>query len=115
MARLLCVGKEPELLELRCAVLSRSGYDARFALLADAETILRTERFDLIILSAWLQEWETGQILAAAGKTPVLVLTELVLADKLLAQVERLLAPAAHGVPSNHGSPERLAHIRSEE
>jgi hypothetical protein len=94
-ASLLCVGKEPELLELRCAVLSRSGYDSVFAILPDAPTILRTEEFDLIIVSAWLEEWEQGRILAAAGKRPVLVLTELTLADNLLAEVERRLVAVA--------------------
>jgi hypothetical protein len=38
-----------------------------------------------------LEEWEKGQILTAAGKTPALVLTDLTLADKLLAEVERML------------------------
>jgi hypothetical protein len=42
-----------------------------------------------------LEEWEKGQILMAVGKTPALVLTELTLADKLLAQVERLLVAAS--------------------
>jgi hypothetical protein len=58
--------------------------------LPEAETILRTERFDLVVFSAWLSEWAKGKILAAAGKTPVLILTELTLADDLLAQVERM-------------------------
>jgi hypothetical protein len=44
-----------------------------------------------VIVSAWLEEWEKGQILTAAGKTPALVLTDLTLADKLLAEVERML------------------------
>jgi hypothetical protein len=56
---------------------------------------LRTEQFDLVVVSAWLEEWEWEQTLAAAGKTPVLVLTELMLADDLLAQVERQLVAAA--------------------
>jgi hypothetical protein len=89
-ARLLCIGDDVSHLETRCAVLSRSGYDAQPATLPKAETLLRTERFDLVVFSAWLSEWAQGKILAAAGKTPVLVLTELTRADDLLAQVGRL-------------------------
>ena len=91
-ARLLCVGNETDHLPTRCAVLNRSGYNAKSAVMPEAETLLRTEEFDLVIVSAWLDEWEKGKILTAAGKTPALVLTELTLADKLLAQVERLLS-----------------------
>jgi DNA-binding response OmpR family regulator len=96
-ARLLCVGKELELLQTRCAVLNQSGYDTLAATLAEAESILRVSKFDLVIVSAWLSEWERGRILAAACKTPVLVLTEVTLAEELLAQVERLLTSAAPG------------------
>jgi hypothetical protein len=89
-ARLLCIGDDVNHLDIRCAVLSRSGYDAQPATLSEAEIFLRTERFDLVVFSAWVGEWEKGKILAAAGKTPVLVLSELILADDLLAKVERL-------------------------
>jgi DNA-binding response OmpR family regulator len=97
-ARLLCVGNEPELLQTRCAVLIQSGYDAQWASLAEGETLLRTKEFDLMIVSARLSDWEKGRILTAAGKTPVYVLTDLSLADELLAQVERRL-PAANSGP----------------
>jgi hypothetical protein len=90
-ARLLCAGKDLGLLQTRCAVLERSGYRAQSAVLPEVETLLRTEQFDLVIVGAWLSEWEKGKILATAGKTPALVLTELTLADKLLAEVERVL------------------------
>jgi hypothetical protein len=96
-ARLLCVGKELELLQTRCAVLNQSGYDTLAATLTEAESILRTPTFDLVIVSAWLSEWERGRILAAAGETPALVLTEVTLAEDLLAQVERLLTSATPG------------------
>ncbi len=96
-ARLLCVGKELELLQTHCAVLGHSGYDALAAVLAEAEILLRTSKFDLVIISAWLSEWEKGRILTAAGETPALLLTELTLADDLLAQVERLLPTTASG------------------
>jgi DNA-binding response OmpR family regulator len=91
-ARLLCVGKDPELLRTRCAVLGSAGYNAKSAVLPEAETLLRTQEFDLIVVSAGLSDWERGRILSAAGKTPTLVLTELTLADDLLDEVTRLLA-----------------------
>jgi hypothetical protein len=94
-ARLLCVGNSGDHLETRCAVLGSAGYDARPAALPEAESLLRTSNFDLVIVSAWLSEWEEGRILTAAGKTPALVLTELTLAWELLAKVEGLLSPTA--------------------
>jgi DNA-binding response OmpR family regulator len=96
-ARLLCVGEEPELLQTRCVVLSQSGHNAQSATLEEAEILLKTSKFDLVIVSAWLSEWERGRILAAAGKTPVLVLTGLTLAEDLLAQVARLLPSTTSG------------------
>jgi hypothetical protein len=66
-----------------------------WGVLPGAEAILRTLEFDLVIVSGWLQESEKRRILAAAGKTPALVLTEMTFADKLLAQVERQLTVAA--------------------
>jgi hypothetical protein len=93
-ARLLCAGKEAGLLQSRCAVLTHSGYEAQAASLTDAEILLRTEKYDLVIISAWLSEWDRGRIVSAAGKTPTYVLRELTLASDLLAQVQRLLRPA---------------------
>jgi DNA-binding response OmpR family regulator len=94
MPRLLCVGNGLDHLQTRCAVLGSAGYDAKSATPPEAETLLRTEHFDLVIVSAWLEERDRGRILAAAGKTPVLVLTELTLADDLLTKVDRMLQPS---------------------
>ena len=92
-ARLLCVGKDPGLLQSRCAILSHSGYDAVSATVPEAEALLRTEVFNLVVVSAFLDEWEKGRILSAAGKTSTLVLRGLTLAPELLGEVERLLSP----------------------
>jgi hypothetical protein len=91
MARLPCVGEDTQSLEFRCAVLQRAGYHATPASVPEAETFLRTEHFDLVIVSAWLQEGENEKVVTSAGKTPTLVLTRLTLAQDLLGQVERLL------------------------
>jgi hypothetical protein len=92
--RLLCVGKDPALLRTRCAVLRQSGYDAQSANVPEAEILLLTEKFDLIIVSAFLDEWEKGRILAAASTMPTLVLRRLTLAPELLSEVERMLSEA---------------------
>ena len=90
--RLLCTGNEADLLHSRCAVLRHSGYQAQAATLQEAEILLHTEKYDLVIISAWLSEWR-GQILSAAGETPTYVLRGLTFTSELLAQVERLLSP----------------------
>jgi hypothetical protein len=90
-ARLLCVGNGIDHLRTRCAVLDSVGYEAEPAFLPEAVNLLRTKEFDLVIVSAWMEEWEKGRILAAAGKTPALVLEGLTPADKLLAQVKQML------------------------
>jgi hypothetical protein len=93
--RLLCTGKDADLLQSRCAVLRHSGYDAQAASLMDAEILLRTEKYDLAIVSASLSEWERGRILLAAGKTPTYFLRSLTFAPELLAQVEQRLSPVS--------------------
>jgi hypothetical protein len=90
-ARVLCVGKDLELLQTRCAVLMTSGYDAQPATLPEAEILLRTGQFDLVVVSAWLSEWERGKILSSTGKTPIHVLSGFTVASQLLEAVERLL------------------------
>jgi len=82
-ARLLCTGNEADLLQSRCAVLRHGGYEAQAASLTDAEILLHKEKYDLVIISACLSEWEKGRILSA-----------------LLAQVEQRLPPVSHSASS---------------
>jgi hypothetical protein len=91
--RLLCTGDEADLLHSGCAVLRHCGYQAQAATVQEAEILLQTEKYDLVIISAWLSERESGQILSAAGETPTYVLRGLTFTSELLAQVERLLSP----------------------
>jgi hypothetical protein len=63
--------------------------------LPEAEILLRAGKYDMIIISAWLSEWERGRILSAAGKTATYVLRGLTLAPELLAQVEQRLSPVS--------------------
>jgi hypothetical protein len=94
-ARLLCVAREHErrFVEPRCTVLSRSGYRAQLATPEEAETLLPTQRFNLVIFSELLNGWEKGRILSAAGKTPAYVSPPFTMTKELLAEVERLLPP----------------------
>ena len=89
--RLLCVGPDSGLLETRCAVLRYSGYEVQAATLAEAETFLRDELYDLVIISALLTELDEARILSATARTPAYVLDGLTLADNLLDQVEQRL------------------------
>ena len=91
-ARLLCVGNELDHLQRRCAVLGANGYDAKSATVAEAEIPLRTEEFDLVVVSAFLSGFEKDRVISAAGEIPTLVLEGLTLASELLAQVELLLS-----------------------
>jgi hypothetical protein len=81
---------------IKCAVLGVSGYDAQSATLPEAETLLQTEQYDLVVVSALMSKSETARILAAAGSTPTLVLSGFTLATDLLTQVERLLPQAVY-------------------
>jgi hypothetical protein len=93
--RILCIGKDSGLLRSRCAVLSHAGYDAQAAMYSDAESLLRTEEFDLIILSAILSDEEKDHISAVVnGGAPILPLKKLIFASELLTEVEQRLRSA---------------------
>jgi hypothetical protein len=98
-ARILCIGKDSGLLRSRCAVLSHAGYDAQAVMYGDAENLLRTEEFDLILLSAILNGEEKDHISAIVrGGTPILPLKKLIFASELLAEVEERLRSAKRDV-----------------
>jgi hypothetical protein len=94
-ARLLCVGNELDHLQSRCAVLESAGYDAKSITVREAEILLGTEVFDLVILSAFLSQEEKSSVISAAGETPTLVLEGVTFPRELLAKVERLLVGAS--------------------
>jgi hypothetical protein len=97
-ALILCIGKDSGLLRSRCAVLTHAGYDAQAVMLAEAESLLRTAEFDLIILSAILSGEERDHISAFIGGTvPILALKKLTFASELLAEVEQRLSRTKQG------------------
>ena len=91
-ARILCIGKDSGLLRSRCAVLAHAGYQTEAVMFAEAESLLRTAEFDLIILSAILSSEEREHLSALIGGTvPILTLKKLTFASELLAGVEQRL------------------------
>ncbi len=94
-ARILCIGKDSGLLRSRCAVLAHAGHDAQAVMFAEAESLLRTAEFDLIILSAILSGEERDHIATLIGsRVPILALKKLIFASELLAEVEQRLRHA---------------------
>jgi DNA-binding response OmpR family regulator len=92
-ARILCIGKDSGLLRSRCAVLTHAGYDAQAVMFAEAESLLRTGEFDLIILSAILSGEERDHISAFIGDAvPILALKKLTFASELLSEIEQRLS-----------------------
>ena len=91
--RILCVGNDADLLRTRCAVLERSGYDARPSLYPDALDLLRKEQFDLAIVSFFLDEQAKVYIRElVGGRTPIITLEGLTLAPELLSLIGQHLA-----------------------
>lgn len=86
--KLLCVGTDPLLLRTRCDVLARNGFDAQAAALSEAEFLLHSGSYDLVIISAGLPDCELQRLMSTADGTPAHVLTELTLAAELLDQVK---------------------------
>jgi DNA-binding response OmpR family regulator len=91
-ARILCIGKDSGLLRSRCAVLTHAGYHAEAVMFAEAESLLQTAEFDLIILSAILSAEERDYISAfIGGRTPIMALQKLTFASELLAEIDHQL------------------------
>jgi hypothetical protein len=92
MKRILCIGKDATLLWTRCAVLQHSGYDARGVIYESGEDVLTREQFDLIILSAILNDQERERICELVdGAVPILSLQKVLFARELLGKVEQCL------------------------
>jgi hypothetical protein len=89
-AKILCVELDVGLLESRCAVSKHSGYDAASASPQLAEILLRSRKFDLIVLSR-LSEFDLHRIINFADGAGVLVLDAFTSPTELLSLVaERL-------------------------
>jgi hypothetical protein len=89
-ARILCVELDVAVLESRCAVLKVSGYDAASASPQVAEMVLRSRKFDLIVLSR-LSDSDLHRVTNFADGADVLVLEELTFPSELLFLVAQRL------------------------
>jgi hypothetical protein len=89
-AKILCVEADAAVLESRCAVLKYSGYDAASASPRLAESVLRTQKIDLIILSR-LRDSDLHRIVSLSDGAEVLVLDGLTMPSELLSLVAQRL------------------------
>jgi hypothetical protein len=88
--KILCVELDFTLLETRCAVLKYLGYDATPATPQVAEIALRSQKFDLIVLSG-LREFEQHRIINLSDGAEVLVLDGFTMPRELLSLVAQRL------------------------
>jgi CheY-like chemotaxis protein len=89
-AKILCVESDVAVRESRCAVLKYSGYDSASASPHLAETVLRSQRFDLIVLSS-LRNSDLHRITNLSDGAEVLALDGLTLPSELLSLVAQRL------------------------
>jgi CheY-like chemotaxis protein len=75
-ARVLCVEFDQAVLDSRCAVLKHSGYDLVSASPQGAEIVLRSQKFDLIVVSA-LSDHDLHRIINFSDGADVLVVDVL--------------------------------------
>jgi DNA-binding response OmpR family regulator len=90
VAKILCVESDPFLLESRCAVLKYSGYDSVSASPQTAQVVLRSQKFDLIVIST-VSDQDLHRILNLSDGADVLVLDGLTMPSKLLSLVAQRL------------------------
>jgi hypothetical protein len=90
-AKILCLGRNLELMRTRCAVLATEGYEAQAAIIP--EGFNQIEGFDLLIVSARLVE-EYGRRCLPAG-VPTLVFDGFVYPIQLIRSVEEKLAASS--------------------
>jgi hypothetical protein len=88
--KILCVEGDPAVRESRCAVLKHSGYDTASGSSDIAETLLRSQKFDLIVLS-WLNDSDLHRIVNFSDGAELLVLDYLTMPSELLSLVAQRL------------------------
>ena len=88
--KILCVEHEQVVLESRCAVLKYSGYDAASASPQLAEILLRSRKFDLLVVSSLNDRGLQGLVNVCDG-ADVLILEGLTMPSEFLALVAEKL------------------------
>jgi hypothetical protein len=89
-AKILCVEPDLALLESRCAVVKYSGHDAQSASPHLAEILLRSQKFDLIVISK-LSDFVMHRIVNLSDGADLLVLDGLTSPSELLSLVAQRL------------------------
>ncbi len=89
--KILCVEPHMGLLESRCAVLKYSGYDVASASPQLAETLLRSRKFDLLVVSS-LKESDLLRVINLSDGATVLVLEAITMPAELLSLVAAKLS-----------------------
>jgi hypothetical protein len=89
-AKTLCVESDVAILESRCAVLKVSGYDPASASPQVAEILLRSQKFDLVVVSR-LRDSDLHRIINLSDGAEVLVLDGLTMPTELISLVAQRL------------------------
>jgi hypothetical protein len=89
-AKILCVELDLAVRESQCAILKSLGYDTVSASPQQAEIVLRSQEFDLIVLSK-LSDSDLNRIINFADGATVLVLEEFTPPGELLLLVAQRL------------------------
>jgi CheY-like chemotaxis protein len=89
-AKILCVDYDPVVLESRCSVLKYSGYDAASASPQDAEILLRSQRFNLLIVSS-LSDCHLHRIIDLSDGADLVLLKASTTASELLCFVAAMI------------------------
>jgi CheY-like chemotaxis protein len=87
MTRILCVEQDPTIRETRCAILNGSGYDAAPAAPQLAESMIRAQDFDLLVLPRL-----NSSLIGLAEGADVLVLDRFTMPLELLWLVSERLS-----------------------
>jgi len=89
-AKILCVERDVAVLESRCEVLKYSGYDAASASPRVAEGVLRSQKFDLIVISS-VNDTDLHRIINLSDGAELLVLEGFTMPSVLLSLVAQRL------------------------
>jgi hypothetical protein len=87
-AKILCVELDEAVLESRCAVLKHSGYNSVSASPQLAEILLCSQKFDLIVLSSTVSDYDLQRIVNLSDGADVLALDGFTMPSQLLFLVE---------------------------
>ncbi len=88
---ILCVELDTAVLEIRCGLLCWAGYKVTFGPPQLAETLLRSRKFALKVMSSSLGQDVLQRIIRRAGRSPGLVLDDSTAPGELIEAVGRRL------------------------